>query len=339
MANLWFDFTNPPHVNFYLPIIKYFKSQKHTISITARDFVETIKLLEIYKLNFQRIGKHGGKNKLSKINQLIQRDIVLYFKTAGFDLSFSSNYDAPLVSWLKHKPALVFDDNDISPNWLYSKFSNYVISPVGIDKDAMYRMGISKNKLLTYPGFKEDIYIADYTPDPDFLSNLPFREFVVVRPENLQASYVKSGSVSIVPELVSNLVQKGINVLYLPRYKSDQMLVTINDHIYIPSSPLNGLDVCFYSNAVLTGAGTFSREAAVMGVPAVSFYAGNEFLGVDKKMFHDKSVFFSRNAAEITDYVLKSKKRPFNQQKSKDIQKEFFELLSYLVNKLTLQHS
>ena len=44
-----------------------------------------------------------------------------------------------------------------------------------------------------------------------------------------------------------------------------------NIKIFVPEGPLNGLDVC-YSDAVLTGAGTFAREAAILGTPAISFF-------------------------------------------------------------------
>jgi predicted glycosyltransferase len=334
LKTLWFDFTNPPHVNFYLPLIKYFNKRGfHTIQ-TARDFVETIKLLKLYNIPFSVFGKHGGKYKISKLIQLINRNISLLLNIDSFDISFSSNYDAPFVSWLKRKPALVFDDNDISPNWLYSRFAKYVISPEAIDKNAMLKMGIRMRQLITYNGFKENIYIADYTPDPDFPSLIPFSNFITIRPENLKASYVNGIAKSIVPELVTKLVKKGFNILYLPRYESDMELIQPSEQIYIPSNPLNGLDVCFYSMAVLTGAGTFSREAAIMGVPAVSFYAGNNFLGVDKKMFAEKMVFFSRNSDDIVQYVMTTKKKIFNKAWSIEVQQNFLQIINNLLNQL-----
>jgi predicted glycosyltransferase len=232
-----------------------------------------------------------------------------------------------LISWIRGKTALVFDDNDISPNWLYSRFAKYVISPKYIDRGAMFKMGIRPHQLLTYDGFKENIYIADYTPDPDFLLNIPFRDFVTVRPENIQATYVADGVKSIVPELVQKLVAKGINVLYLPRYQSDKDMVLKSDNVFIPSKPLNGLDVCYYSQAILTGAGSFSREAAVLGTPAVSFFAGKNFLGVDKEMIKRMMVLYSRDPDEIANHVKSAGKREFNQNISKAVQEELFFIL------------
>lgn len=330
---LWFDFTNPPHVNFFKPIIKHFKANGFNAILSAREFVETVKLLEQNKLDFDVYGQHGGKKKINKIYNLLYREYKLLRHVSRFDFSLSSNYEAPLACWLKRKTSLVFDDNDISPNWLYAKFAKYVISPDSINKEAMYKMGIGKNQLITYNGYKEDIYIADYQPDLNFLKRLPFKEFVTVRPENIEASYVPIGTKSIVPDLISGLVKKGINVLYLPRYEKDKLYVEKSNRVFIPEAPLNGLDVCYYSKAVLTGAGTFSREAAVMGTPAVSFFAGNDFLGVDKKMFADGLVYFTRNPEEIIQFVLKTNKQTLNLTRSKQVQQELFEKLDAIITK------
>ena len=321
---IWFDFTNPPHANFFNPLIKEFERRGDYTFATAREFVETTKLLELYGIAFRTYGKHGGKNKFNKINALLNRLLLLSYHVGDFDYSFSSNYEAPLISWLKRKKSFVFDDNDISPNWLYSKFAHKVISPQYINRKRMSDMGINPNKLITYAGFKENIYIADYKTDETFLNKIPFREFVTVRPENTQATYVGDGVYSIVPELVKKLTDKGFNILYLPRYKADRNLINLTENIYIPDYPLNGLDVCYYSQAVLTGAGSFSREAAVMGTPAVSFFAGKQFLGVDEEMFKQKLVFHSRNVDNIMEYLLKSNKSLFNPEISKGVQKDLF---------------
>lgn len=329
---IWFDFTNPPHANFFNPLIKEFERRGAYTFSTAREFVETTKLLELYGIAFKTYGKHGGKNKLNKINALLNRLLLLSYHVEDCDYSFSSNYEAPLISWLKRKKSFVFDDNDISPNWLYSKFANKVISPQYINKKRMSGMGISPNKLITYAGFKENIYIADYKPDETFLNKLPFREFVTVRPENTQATYVGDGVYSIVPELVKKLTAKGLNILFLPRYKSDINLINLTDNIYIPPSPLNGLDVSYYSQTVLTGAGSFSREAAIIGTPAVSFFAGKQFLGVDEEMFKQNLVYHSRNVDQIIKYVSKSKKSPFNPEISKGVQNDLFNSLSKVMD-------
>lgn len=331
MKTVWFDFTNPPHVNLYLPILRHLE-ENNKIVCTARHFVETLSLLEQNGIQYKKFGEHGGKSKFMKLYAFAERDLKLLFGMPRFDVSISSNYEAPQVSWLRRKTSLVFDDNDISPNWLYAKFASHVICPEAINKDAMIGMGIKPKKLITYNGYKEDIYIASFKPDPLFLDKLPFKKFVTVRPENLFASYVTKGSKSIVPELIQKLTAQGHNILYLPRYERDRTYVGKQENVFIPDKPLNGLDVCFYSDAVLTGAGTFSREACMMGTPAISFYAGTDFLSVDLKLFSEKRIFFSRKVDEIIEFLSGIQKSEINLERSKKVQNEVFSLVDHIVN-------
>ena len=328
---IWFDFSNPPHVNLFLPLLKHFEKKGIKTHSTARDFVETKGLLNKYQVRFQLFGKHGGKNRFAKIYNLLKRNYKLYKHLPSFDFNISSSFEAAQVSWLKRRPAIFFDDNEVAPNWVYSKFVKHVFIPIHIDKKAFTKKGIHKRKITQYNGYKENIYIADYTPDPDFMNSLPFESFITIRPENLKASYVPDDAESIVPKLVEILIEKGFNILYLPRYKDDKRYVREHPQIFIPKAPLNGLDVCYYSSAVLTGAGTFAREAAILGTPAISFFAGKDLLSVDQSMIKSKMMYHSRNIDVIVELIFKIKKTKPQFEECKLVQNEVIQLLEKII--------
>jgi uncharacterized protein len=331
--DIWFDFSNPPHVNLFLPILKHIERRGLSCHSTAREFVETTGLLDKNGVEYSIYGRHGGKNRILKALSLIKRNYLLYTNLPDFRFSISSSFEAPEISWLKKRPAIVFDDNEIAPNWLYAKFARFVIAPSVIDIKAWEKNGINRKKVLQYKGFKEDIYIADYEPDKYFMEHLPFSKFVTIRPENLFAAYVPKNSKTIVPELINTLTLEGYNILYLPRYEKDREYVNEQPNIFIPDKPLSGLDVCYYSDAVLTGAGTFSREAAILGTPAVSFFTGNQFLAVDKKMFEEGMIFHSRNVKKIVNYLKNNPKRErvMDITRSKAVQNEVFTILDKII--------
>jgi predicted glycosyltransferase len=139
--------------------------------------------------------------------------------------------------------------------------------------------------------------------------------------------------ISLVPELIKFLSKQGLNILYLPRYEIDRTYVNMQSNIYIPEKPLNGLDVCYYSDAVLTGAGTFAREAAIMGTPAISFFAGKQLLAVDRDMIEKKMIYYSRNINNLINYLEQNPKVKIenNLNRSKKVQKEVFEILDNIV--------
>ena len=225
---------------------------------------------------------------------------------------------------MRKKPAITFTDNDINyiNHKLYFPFVNFLLTPKAIPISILLKHGAKQESIIQYNGYKEDIYISDYKPNPDFMKDLPFDNFVVVRAESLQAIYVSGKVKSIVPSLFERLLRENINVLFLPRYESDKEFAINYPNVFVSPSPVNGLDACYFSEAVLTGAGTFAREAACLGTPAISFFPGKRLLSVDKKMVKDNLMLHSRDADEIIKYVLKSSKKDFDKKQSHKVKEE-----------------
>jgi len=96
------------------------------------------------------------------------------------------------------------------------------------------------------------------------------------------------------------------------------------------------LDACYYADAVLTGAGTLAREAACLGVPAFSFYAGKELLAVDQKMIREGWMTFSRDPDTLIQAVKCSKRRDVNLSRSKAVQIEVKEKLHEVLGAMGL---
>lgn len=329
---IWCDITNVPHVNFLNPIYEHFKN-KNDFIFSLRDFAET-KLLFEKRIdeNYQEIGSHFGSNKLAKIYGVGKRIIELQKNIDSFDVKISVGGDASsIVAKMRRKYSITFDDNEKAPNWRYSKFSDLAFWPSCIDTETLKRQGFKVENTFRYDGYKEDFYLADYMPDENFLNTLPFKEYIVVRPENIQANYVNGNGASITRELLNELIKIDINILFLPRYDSDINYAKGLDNIFIPNSPVNGLDACFYSKAVFTGAGTMAREAACLGVPAFSFYAGKELLTVDQSMIKKNWTFFSRNPNELVKRFIKTNKRNPDLERSKEVQKSILEKLEEVI--------
>jgi len=330
---IWVDITNTPHVHFFAPIIEYF-GKKHEIIVTARDFSETIPLLESYRIKYKLIGNHKGKSKVNKVIGLLGRAHSLIKNLPEFDVSFGiGGQNTTPVSAIRRKPALVFTDNDTSYKWHSYKLGSYFIFPTYFNfLNVMKKYRVKRDQIKLYDGFKEDIYMANYTPDPSFLDQIPFKDFITIRPENLKANYVPNDAVSIVPELFE--IFKNENILFLPRYNEERKYANGYKNIYTPNGILPGKDVCFYTKAMLTGAGTFAREAALLGTPAVSFFPGKEFLTVDKIMQEKGWQFKSRNPLEIERFVKTAVKESSRLERSKKVLKSLIMNLECIIEEI-----
>jgi len=320
---IWIDLVTPPDVNLFLPIMR--RLDKHQLMVTTRSYAEVERLLAKYGIEYMSIGTHYGENKLAKGLGLSYRTWLALRRIPGFDVSIA-HLSALVVftSIVKGKPSISFSDNDLPMlnMRLSAPFLDHFIVPSVFDGKLLDRYGINHDRVFRYNGFKEDVYLADYHPDPSFPSSLPFKEYVVVRPEAFKAEYVPSGVKSLVPDLLKRLEDEGIHVLYLPRYPEDRMYARGRKNVYTPPGPVNGMDACYHSRGVLTGSGTFAREGAILGIPSVSFFPGERLLSVDREMIKRGWMIHSRDVNEIIEYILTAERRGFDRERSSRVRDE-----------------
>jgi predicted glycosyltransferase len=306
---IWIDIINTPHVHFFHSLLSSFN--KDNIFITSRQKLETLELLEQYGIENTVFGS-DYKNKYLKLYGILARTIDLFFNLPKFDISISiQNGMSGLVSKARGNTCILFDDNDyrgfindisLKLSMKAQSLADYYIVPKPCYNN--FLKFIKEDKLISFDGYKEDISLSGFKPDPSHIENIPFDEFIVIRPEALDALYINAKS--IVNDLIKKFRKENINIVLLSRDKTSTDI--IQKSVYIPKEAVNGLDLCYYSQAVLTGSGTMAREAACMGVPAVSFFPGNSLLSVDKQLVDEKKMYHSRNPNEIVEYVLSQQK-------------------------------
>ncbi|MEM1661182.1 MAG: DUF354 domain-containing protein [Candidatus Bathyarchaeia archaeon] len=308
--DIWVDISNTPQIHLMNSILKELQSD-YKVFITGFKRGEVVELAKLYGLH----GKFFGTDKTTSIGRgfsFASRSILLVFSVPKARVLLSFENAMPIItSRLRGMRSILMLDNDLKFRIRSSFFqtienkikalANYVIVPEIVGE--FFATIFGEEKVLTYPGLKEHIYIADYKPDPSFPKLIPFKEYVVVRPESVGTFYVEDKK-SIVPELLRELERENIHVVYLPRNARERELAKGCKNIYIPSRALSGLDLIYYSKAVLTGSGTMAREAALLGVPAASFFPGKTLLLVDKYLASIKAMFYSRDARELVNYIL-----------------------------------
>jgi predicted glycosyltransferase len=331
---IWIDMINPSHPLFFRPLINELK-KNNSITITLRNRGETVQLAELFGLHGIIYGR-DYEDPVKKIFSFVSRTFSLSYSVKRFDYTISfENPMSIFVSKLRGKKSILLLDNDLKYKngniffqTLESKiklFANTIIIPRACEETLKSHR--SENKLKIYDGFKEDFYIADYHPDGSVLTKLPFQEYIVIRGEASNSFYVNKKQ-SILPQLFKLFTKENINILFLPRDKGD-FTYPETEKISILKEPINGLDLIYYSNAVLTGSGTMAREAACMGKTAISFYPSDELLSVDTQLIKEGKIFHSRDPAEIVAYVLSNfkKKKTLELERSKKVKKEVLSII------------
>jgi predicted glycosyltransferase len=337
---LWYDIVNPSDVWFFKPILS--RLAEFVPMITMRDRAETIALATARGMKGKVVGAHHT-TRLKKNIGVPARFLRLLLSARGFDVGLSfENGLAVEACRLKGRPSILFCDNDVKfiesgstlqdiDNRLKSKAEHIVIPYACLET---FRRFVPEERISTYDGFKEDVYIADFVPDKDFAGKVGVRDYVVVRPEALDSSYVGNAK-SIVPEILGLLTKENVPIVYLPREKGDETLSRGLD-VTIPGVPLDGLDLCYHARAVLTGSGTMAREAACMGIPAVSFFPGSILLAVDRTLAEEGKIMHSRDPAEIVRFALSNelRKERLDVARSKGVQDSVVEMVRSMLHNL-----
>lgn len=321
---------NPSHPLFFKPVVGEL-SRSNEVNISLRERGETTKLAKQFGLNGKIIGE-DYENPIKKTLSIGIRTLQLVSNIEKFDVALSfENPMSVAASKFRFKKSILMLDNDLKYK-IKGNFIQSIESRIKSSADQFiipsccentFSTNFKKSRITTYDGYKEDIYIADYKPDKDFLNKIPFKDYFVIRPEAMASFYVESKE-SLVSDLLERFKKNGQNVVLLPRDKSDSKYNS-DEGIHIPDEPLNGLDLIHYSDGVLTGSGTMAREAAVMGKPAVSFFPNRSLLSVDQDLIENEKMIHSREVEEIINYLGSTHSN--NRRNSSKIKKEVLSIL------------
>ncbi|EJN57822.1 hypothetical protein HSB1_32390 [Halogranum salarium B-1] len=344
MTDVWVDLASPCHPFFFKSLTDSLTNVR--TMVTVREKTETVPLARDVGFDFRTIGKDYENKTLRKFGiPLRTAQLALQMPKADVALS-SRNAMCVLAAKARGVPSIHYTDNDICAyvdglrsEELYHRLeaqATHNIVPAAFRTEVLTDRGADPDSVHTYDGYKEDVYVATFEADPTFPDRLPFdgEEFIVVRPEALSATYVDAEA-SIVPEILADATDRGINVVYLPRDSGDHAFADGIDEsrLYVPDEALSGLELAWHARCILTGSGTMAREAARMQTPAVSFFPSTR-ISVDQALIDEGEIYHSRDPEAIVDYVdsLTASDARSDLTTAKRVHREVAELTADLIN-------
>lgn len=178
--------------------------------------------------------------------------------------------------------------------------------------------------LLHYSGIKEDVYAPEVAPDPAILTQLGLKGgktlVVTVRPPATEAHYHNPEAEVLFEHFMQRAARTpDLQVVLLPRnIRQDQDIRTrwpdwfTDGKVVIPAQVVDGLNLLWHSDLVVSGGGTMNREAAALGVPVYSIFRGT-IGAVDRKLEKEGRLTLITSVDEVTSKILL---RPRNKQRS-----------------------
>lgn len=309
---IWIDLDNSPHVPFFIPIKRELEQRGYEVVLTARDAYQVTDLVDFYGLKCERIGRHFGKNKFMKVLGVITRALRLvpFVLKQRPNLAVSHGSRAQiLASSLLGIESIVLADYEFVQDLVIFQPS-WVIVPEIIPDEAVKP---KKNQILKYRGIKEDVYVPSFKANPGVRNELGLTEqdmVVSVRPPASEAHYHRQESDELFSAVMEFLKsQPNVKIVLLPRnarqateLREKWPALIAQRQAIIPDQVVDGLNLIWFSDFVVSGGGTMNREAAAMGVPVYSIFRG-KIGAVDRYLSEQGRLTLIESLGDVTSKI------------------------------------
>lgn len=280
---IWVDITNAPHVLIFRPLLERFRSRGHSVMVTARDFSQTLSLLESHGIEYRSLGRHRGKKIAAKAYGLAARTLELlsFGRKHGFDLAVShGSNDLAVAAFLLRVPHVTMFDYEHATvaHHINIRLSSRVVIPDLIPLASLSRFG-AEGKVIRYPGLKEEYYLSDWLPDGELVAQLglePKQIIVVVRTPPDAALYHRFEN-SFFYEVLTSLAQReDVQVVLLPRTPDQRDYLRKLDfpNVIVPEEAVDAQSLIYFADVVISAGGTMNREAVCLNTPVYTLFSG-----------------------------------------------------------------
>ena len=318
---IWIDLDNTPHVPLFEPIVEELRTRGFPLLITARDAFQVCELARKKQLGCIKIGRHHGKHRLVKGAGLVYRALQLaptvLREKPTLAISHGARSQLLVSNWLRI-PTVLMEDYEycefppmMRPSW--------VLMPEVIPDSSLE---MPKNRIRKYQGTKEDVYVWKLQPDFSVLKELGLKQsdlIATVRPPATEAHYHNPESELLFERFMERIGGvEGAKVVLLPRNRKQGDFLRaqwphwfIDDRTIIPAKALDGLNLIFNSDLVVSGGGTMNREAAALGIPVYSIFRG-KIGAVDRNLNAEGRLVLIESAGDVEDKILLVKRQRKN---------------------------
>jgi len=284
-VKVWIDLSNSPHAPLFAPISSRLRSDGHQVLVTARDNAQTVELARRHWQDVTVIGGRSLDGRLAKGRGMLQRigDLTAWARWIRPDVALSHNSYGQIVAArrLSIRAVTAMDYEHQPANHLAFRLASSILLPAALREAALRRQGATPRKVRFYDGLKEEIYLGDFEPSPQVLAEVGVRRqegdvLVVARTPPAGALYHRSGNPLFGQILEQVRGRPDVNCVALCRHPEQRReLAELKlENLQLPERAVDARSLLHAADLVVGAGGTMTREAALLGVPTVSIFAG-----------------------------------------------------------------
>jgi uncharacterized protein len=305
------------------PILERLEARGHEVFVTAREYGQTLGVLDQLGIPYESVGRHAGASSLKKAGALAGRSAALarliWRRRPDLALAHGS-VDLAFVSALFRVPSVQMQDYEfaIVQRQVAFRLARRVLVPDSIPVERLRKVGAPERKLVRFPGLKEEYYLAGFEPDPAVLDGLGLdreRVLVVMRPPPETSEYHARNDLygATIRHLAGDA---GIQVVVIPR--TEQQAGEIHrmnaGNLIVPERAIDAQSLIAYADLVVSAGGTMNREAVALGTPVYTTFAGR-MGGVDEALIASGRL---RVLADPADLPLRKREAPVGVRQPRD---------------------
>jgi predicted glycosyltransferase len=284
--------TAPAHPVVFRPIIRLLREAGHEVEVTARDYAQTIPLLQRMGIDHVAVGRHGGASRANKAKELASRTWKMRrFARGRFDLAVAhGSNDLALAAASLRIPAVNTFDYEfaIQQHNIGCRLARRVMTPDSIPPERLERYGVGPDKLVQYAGLKEEYYLSDFVPDPGEFDRLGVdreKVVVIVRPPPEVSLYHRKSN-QLFPRVLERLGRsEDVSAVVIPRTlaQREHLLSAGLPSVIVPADAVDAQSLIALADLAVSAGGTMNREAVALGTPVYTTFGGR-LGGVDEHL-------------------------------------------------------
>ncbi|MGQ9852726.1 MAG: DUF354 domain-containing protein [Candidatus Oleimicrobiaceae bacterium] len=321
---IWIDLDNSPHVVLFAPLVPRLEARGYRVVITARDCFQVCGLADRAGLAYRRTGRHYGRHKALKVVGLVVRALqlapIVVHEKPVLALSHGSRSQM-LVAAALRIPWVVMVDYEYVQLLPFLR-ANKILVPEVVPAARLRKYA---HQVSTYPGIKEDLYVPFFRPDPRLRAQLGVSErevLAVVRPPATEAHYHNPASDELFEAVIDFLgAHPQVRTMVLARSAQQEKEVkrqwpqlVAAGRLILPAEVIDGLNLIWHADLVVSGGGTMNREAAALGVPVYSIFQG-QIGAVDRHLAEQGRLVLLGSAHELRAKINIARRQSAHTQK------------------------
>jgi len=287
---VWIDILTPKQANFFSELQHRLSAKGFKTFLTTREYREVNELLELRRVKAVQVGRHGGGELQAKLVESAKRISGLARlvgeQNPDMAISFSSPEAARVAFGLKIPHYCVSDSPHAEAVCRLSiPLSQKLFTPWVIPVSAWVRYGISPRAIVRYRALDPVIWLTGHKTEPKLLGSLGIdvsKPLIVIRPPEEYAAYLSDhpSSSTIASDIIAKILDlagASVQIVTLPRYANqlEHFKKRFGDRIIAPEHVIDAVPLMRASSAFIGGGGTMTAEAALLGVPAISYFPGD----------------------------------------------------------------